>query len=282
MNFDDLIRQSVQEILNEKPAGQDPAAPAPVPASQPITINIQGKPVTFRDQADLEAQLNSTAEAIRQMQNPTPPPAAPEPVGSKVTGNDSEDNFSNEEYIRLMNEDPRKATQYVLNHVMFNGEVEDPIGLMREMMVKSAQTDRQLAAYQFRDAHREVPLEDPRVGNVVENVRKNLNLPFTNDGLEAAYYYSINKGLLPDFRAVAAAQAQQNQQNQPQPQPNYNPYPTQNPYTPVGGQNPYLQAPPAAGRSAVTQQPFDYGQLEDMSAEQLLKLAHKLNSASAV
>jgi hypothetical protein len=286
MDLNDLIRSSVQEVLAESNTGQTgvPSQPAP----QPITVNIQGQPVTFRDQADLEAQLNATAEALRQQQAAVPPPApAPVPQGSRVT-DDEGSGFKNDEYIRLMNEDPLKATRYAMNHLIFEGKVDNPEEVLREMLVQQAATRRQLAAYQFREAHREIPLEDPRVLNTLEQVRNNLNLPFSSDGLEAAYALAVQKGMLPDFRQVAANQQQQ-QQGQQQPQQQQNPY---NPYAPppVYGApgfpsgppspaNPYLQAPPSVGRSAQFSNPVTADDIENMSADQLASLLNKLSAA---
>lgn len=279
MDLNDLIRSSVQEVLAESNAGQSgvPAQPAP----QPITVNIQGQPVTFRDQADLEAQLNATAEALRQQQAAVPPPApAPVPQGSRVT-DDEDSGFKNDEYIRLMNEDPLKATRYAMNHLIFGGRVDNPEEVLREMLVQQAATRRQLATYQFREAHREIPLEDPRVLNTLEQVRNQLNLPFSPEGLEASYALAVQKGMLPDFRQIVANQQQQQGQQQPQ-----NPYAPPPVYgaqgyspTPQPQQNPYLQAPPSVGRSAQFSNPVTADDIENMSADQLASLLNKLSAA---
>jgi len=284
MDIKDLIQQQIAEVLRETPGeGGDPIPQPQVPAASPITLNIQGQPVTFRDQADLEAQLNATAIALRQAQaQPVQPVSQPTAAaqGSRVT-NDDDSGFSNDEYIRLMNEDPRKATKYVMSHALFNGQVEDPMEVIRESLVNQAATNRKLAAYQFRDSHREVPLEDPRVANTIEGIREQLNLPFTEQGLEAAYAYAIQKNQLPNFRAIAESQRQQ--QEQPQ---QYGQYPAQSQYNPYNQpqysqtpQNPYLQAPPAPGRSSPINSPVSEDQIENMSTEQLASLLNKLSNA---
>lgn len=284
MDFNDLIRNSVNEVLAETRTTEQPTAAPVQQAPQPITVNIQGQPVTFRDQADLEAQLNATAEAVRRQQAEAiaAQESATKAQGSRVT-NDEDTGFSNEEYIRLMNEDPRKATNYALSHVLFDGKIENPAELIRETMIQQATTNRQLAAYQFRDSHREVPLEDPRVGNTIEQVRSQLGLPFSQQGLEAAYAYAIQKGQLPDFRAVAAAQAQQQTaQNQ---QFAANPYGQSTGQQPVYGQqpqvpqNPYLQAPPSPGRSSAAVTPVTIDDIENMSTDQLASLLTKLGGS---
>lgn len=290
MNFDDLIRESVQSVLAETNA-ENTNQPGTKPAAAgPITLTIQGQQVTFRDQADLEAQLNSTAQAIaaQKAAAPAAPPAAIS--GSKVTGDDDAGpSFNNDEYIRLMNEDPRKATNYALSHLMFDGKVDDPAALIRETMITQATQSRQLAAYQFTDAHREVPISDPRVGGVIETVRTELGLPFNAQGLEAAYIYAVNKGRLPDFRQLAAQTQQQQQlsvpnqqqiqQNQDfQPQYQYG-QPQQQFQQP---QNQYLQAPPAPGRSTNVGAPLMIGDIEDMSLDQLEKVLRKVQSAGGI
>lgn len=287
MDINDIIRQSVAEVLAESRGGESqlPAQPQ-APAPQPITVNIGGQPVTFRDQADLEAQLNATAEALRAQQAAAAVPP-PQPQGSTVKGDD-DTGFNNEEYIRLMNEDPRKATNYALSHVLFDGKVDNPAELIRESMVAAAESRRQLAVYQFRDSHREIPLENPQVANTISNIQQQLGLPFTPQGLEAAYAFAVQKGALPDFRAVAQngnqPQPQQPQQfqgyqggqnyGQPAPQQNY--YPNL-PAAPVAPQNPYLAPPPAPGRSNAPMAPLTQGDLEDMSADEIKRLLDKLS-----
>lgn len=278
MDLNELIQDSVRQVLAETRTTPEPAAPVVQPTAQPITVNIQGQAYTFRDQADLEAQLNQVAAAQRAA---SAPPPAPEPTkfqGTRVTG-DEDTGFSNEEYIKLMNENPLKALEYQLNHVLFQGKVDNASDLLRETMIAQATTNRQLAAYQFRDAYKDVPVEDPRVGNTIEEVRKELNLPFTAQGLEAAYIYSVGKGKLPDFRQISQNSAQ-GQQGQPQPaqQPTYQPQ-----YQPIPQPaNPYLQGPPAPGRSTSPSIPVTMEQIEDMPLEQHASLLRKLQAAGAV
>ena len=296
MDINDLIRQSVSEVLAETGAKADPTAtPAPV-ASGPITVNIQGQPVTFRDQADLEAQLNATAQTIRQQMQAPPPEPKPEPIGGRVTNDEGGSTFSHEEYVRLMNKDPREATNYVLSHTLFDGKVDNAADLLRETMLQTAQANRQLAAFQFRASHSEIPVDNPQVGGTIEQIRTQLGLPFTNQGLEAAYAYAVQKGALPDFRQIAAAQqnqaqahtaaGQQPQYGAPQPQT----WNGQNLYAPLPGQpqynapapqsqNPYLAPPPVAGRSQQISTPVTVDDLDNMSADQLAALLNKLQSA---
>ena len=279
MDLNELIADSVRQVLAETSGTkQEPAAPV-VPTAQPISVNIQGQTYTFKDQADLEAQLNQVAIAQRQAIKP-PEPEPTRPAGTRVS-DDNDSGFSNEEYITLMNQDPRKAGKYLLSHLIFDGKVENPEELLRETMIQQATTNRQLATYQFKDAYRDVPIEDPRVGGTLEEVRKSLNLPFTAEGLEAAYMYSVGKGKLPDFRQIAYNQQQQQQQQPTQPQPPQYQYPPQQqqqqqPY------NPYLTAPPAPGRSNSPSIPVTMEQIEDMPLEQHASLLRKLSAAGAV
>lgn len=273
MDLQELIADSVRQVLAETSGtNADPTAVA-APAAQPISVNIQGQTYTFKDQADLEAQLNQVAIAQRQMAAKPPEPETTKITGSRVT-DDEDSGFSNEEYIQLMNQDPKKAGRYLLSHLIFDGKVENPEELLRETMIQQATTNRQLATYQFRDAYRDVPLEDPRVGGTLEEVRKELNLPFTAQGLEAAYMYSVGKGRLPDFRQISANQQQQQQQSAPQYQP---PQQTQQQQY-----NPYLAPPPSPGRSNAPSIPVTMDQIEDLPLEQHASLLRKLSAAGAV
>lgn len=294
MDINELIRQSVTEVLAETGATADPTATNTVPpAGGPITVNIQGQPVTFRDQADLEAQLNATAAAIRQQAAAPAPVAAPEPSGSRVKDDDGGTAFSHEEYIRLMNKNPVEAQNYVLNHTLFDGKADNAAEVLRETMRQAAQANRQLAAFQFRAAHSEIPVDNPQVGGTIEQIRQNLGLPFDTQGLEAAYAYAVQKGVLPDFRQLAAAQyAQQQAHNAagaPQ-QPQQQTWGGQNLYPQLPGQpqyntpapvpqNPYLSAPPVAGRSQQITTPVTVDDLDNMSSEQLAALLNKLQAA---
>lgn len=274
MDINQLIREQIQQIQAEDSTasnGNSAAVAAPAPAG-PITVNIQGQPVTFRDQADLEAQLNQTAQAIRNQQPAPQPPQDLGIHGARVSGRDNDTNaFSPDKYIELMNKDPRDATNYALSHMLFDGQVDDAASLIRESMVSSATQARQLAAYQFRDSHREVPIENPQVGQTIDNVRKQLNLPFTEQGLDAAYAYAVNKGFLPDFR---------NSQNQQQQAPQQ-PQQFQQPQQPVP-QNSYLNAPPAPGRNTSGSIPVTEADLDDMSIDQLKRLMTRMTEMGAV
>ncbi len=267
MNIEEIIRNAVNEVNQESRSLEAPTAPPAAPAASPITVNIQGKQVTFRDQADLEAQLNATAQAIAA-QNQTPPPA-PQFSGSRVTDDDdSGPKFNQEEFIRMMNEDPRKANNYLLSHSLFDGKVEDAVGLLRETMISQAQQAKQLANYQFHDTYRDVPLENPQVEAILKSTREELGLPHTSKGMEAAYIFAVGKGKLPNFQQVAQAQIQQYQQQQPQYQG----------YNQPQNQNPYLQGPPQTGRSGSGAAPVLIGDYEDMSADQLQSLLNKLSN----
>lgn len=274
MDINQLIREAAQEVFAESRTNEASTATqqTTAPANGPITVNIQGQQVTFRDQADLEAQLNSTAQAIAAQRAAPPPAPAPALAGSRVTDDNDSPSFDNEKYIKLMNEDPRVATNYALSHLLFDGRVEDPAALIRESMIAQSTQSKQLAAYQFRDNYREVPLEDPRVGPVLDATRKELGLPYTSVGLEAAYVFAVNKGKLPDFKQLAAAQAAQQAQPQPQPEPQYGGQQYQQPA------NPYLQGPPVANRSTNVGIPLTMNDVEDMSLDQLASFMRKLEA----
>lgn len=264
MDIEQLIRENVQAVMQET---ANPTANATtVAAPAPIKMNIQCREVTFRDQADLEAQLNATAATIAAERAAMQAVAVPAHQGSRVTNDEGTGPaFSNDEFIKRMNEDPKTAINYALSHMMFDGQVEDAASLLRETIISQATQAKQLSAYQFKDAYREVPLEDPRVNGAIEATRKELGLPFSNQGLEAAYIYAVNKGRLPDFRALSQqTDIQQRQQAQ---HPQYS--------APAAG-NPYLQGPPQTGRSGSGAAPVLVGDIEDMSTEQLGALLNRL------
>ena len=265
MDIEQLIRENVQAVLSETASSEASTANHVAPAAAPITVNIQGKQVTFQNQADLEAQLNATAVSLsaeRAALQSAPQPAA---QGGRVRDDNETPSFSNDEFIKRMNEDPKTAINYALNHMMFDGQVDDAAALIRDTMINQAAQAKQISTYQFKDAYREVPLEDPRVNTVLEATRKELGLPFSDKGLEAAYIYSVGKGRL---RAIAA----QNQQQQ---------HPQQSPQKYQQPPNSYLQGPPQTGRSGNSAAPVLVGDIEEMSVDQLGSLLNRLYSQGA-
>ena len=272
MNVDDLIRQEVANVLAETRTNEAPTAPPVAAANAPITMTIQGKQVTFRDQADLEQQLNATAQAIAAQNAQLAANQPPQHIGSRVTDDeDSGPKFNNDDFIERMNKDPKDAINYALSHLMFEGKVDDAAGLIRETMVNQAAQSKKMAVYEFRDQYRDVPLDNPQVNNIIETTRKELGLPFNSKSVEAAYIYAVGKGQLPNYQLIAqqnarAAAEQQGQQTQgygyPQPQ----------------SSNPYLQGPPQTGRSGGGAAPVLIGDIEDMSTEQLGRLLQNLHN----
>ncbi len=142
-----------------------------------------------------------------------------------------------------------------------------------------------VAVYQFKDAHPEFNVRDPKATNALEGIRKELNLPFTTQGLEAAYGVAQTRGLLPSPQVLAYQQSLIQQGILPDPNaaeggdpasnfgsagfPKRTAQPAQN--SPYG-----FQPPPNVARSAPAQTNGFEQQLDNMSTEDLEKILRRM------
>jgi hypothetical protein len=254
---DDLFKQAVAEVMAEnapKPAVGD----APVPS--PLKLNLGGQEITFNSQSELELALNQTLthynNQIQALSNPTP--------ANQVTDDDGP-SFDQEKYISLMKENPVEAADYVDNFRYFGGKATGPVRDQIKQVLATAEANQQLMqTYQFRAAHPEFQ-GDQRIAQTIDQVRNQLGLPWTADGLEAAYLVAQHRNMVPRFEASQQA-----------PPPVGGQFPQQNQYFGNGGpQQQYPQqyqnfAPPAIGRGSHTSESFP--DPESMSLEQLERI----------
>ena len=255
----DAFNAALQAVVAEEVAklGIKPGQAEQV-KPEPLKINVGGQEYNFENQEKLSQALNQMVQGYsnQMAQLQAQLEAVPQP-GQQVQGEDTPQ-FDMKQYVQMMEKDPLKAAEYVDSHRYFNGKVENPSTVIRESLIKSAELERVVAAYQFKDAHPEYQ-PTPQNAQKIEQIRQALNLPATFDGLEAAYATAITKGFLPDPRMEQMKQQMQQQFNgQQQQAPRFAPPPV----------------PSNQGLSSGMQLSMDAA--EDLSADQIASILNKI------
>lgn len=254
------------------------------PAAGPVTIQLDGKPFQFNSLAEANAAIQQSFDSQRQqMAQLQAQLAQNKPAkGGKATGDDDVDDskpeFEFQTYVDKMAKDPLDAADYMDRARFGFNPVKKLKKLSRIVEEKAAIIDNQervLAAYQFKDNHPEY-VGSPQSAYVLDQVMKNMNLPFNAEGLESAYAVAVQRGWIRN-----EAPQQQQQQDQP------SLYSAQN--APTFGQpdNPYQQGPsanqwqgyqppPRVSRQAQDIAPDITQQFENMSLEQMEGVLQKL------
>lgn len=269
VNFEQQLNELVRQELEKQNQNKEGA-------EKPLKLNIGQQEYTFKDTSELSTQLTAVlgnyqqqlAAMQQQLQNGQP--------GSYVTDDETPaqtpaPKLDMKKYIEYLENDPVKAAEYVDSYRYFDGRVENPSEIIRERLARSAENERILAAYQFKDSHPEFPGgQQPTM--VINKLREELNLPFTAEGLEAAYGVAINRGFLPNYKMI---QMQQQMQMQQQQQMQQNGQQAPNPYAPPPNNYNAMQrfAPPVVPQSgSVSSGGFNP---EDLSLDQLESILRK-------
>ena len=269
------VDPQIAQLIEQESARLAAATPgATAPSS--LKVPVAGRDIEFRSAAEigeaftqLTAQLQQQNARLQQYQSAaSQEPSPAQQAGSYVTGQDRP-KVDMERYVALIQKDPVAASEYI-DELRYG--VEKPSEMIRAKLQEVEEVRQVLVAEAFKSQHPEFP--GGQFGNVLNTVREKMNLPFNTLGLEASYAFAKERGLLPDFRALAAQHQQQQMQQQQQ----------QYPYQPAGPQGvaprvngmalpsavPNL-APPALGRTAHT--PASEGDVLskawDMTADQL-------------
>lgn len=264
--LENLIRSEL-ESSQQTQQGQTGQA---TPAGSPIRVNIGGQEYVFNSQEELSTALTRTLEAYNAKMAELAKAAeqakqaAPQESRGSYVEEDRPKPFSQERYIELLRTDPIQAQEYLDSYRYFNGEVEKPSQLITAALARVAQQDRIIAAYQFRDNHPEFPGGD-QAADLLEQVRRENNLPFTLAGLEAALGIAQSRGLLPTRdQYLAFIQQQQAAMQQAYSQ---------------GGQvqqNQRPMGPPMVGRGAAEVSPDLASMAESLTPEQIEKILEKV------
>lgn len=268
-NFDQFVRDTVAQEIAKAGAAGGAAQP------EPLELNVGGQKFTYANRAELEASLNNFVGAAGQkfaeLQGMVDQAQTPQAQGSYVTGDDPTPKWDDQQFVQKMTESPQEGLKYAFNQLFFDGKSADPIQDMKESLVTTEQTKRNIAAYQFKENHREFP-GGQQFAQKIDEIRTSMNLPYDYNGLEAAYLIGIQRGALPNFyqaQAQADLQAQAVQAGQI-PQGPMDPRQFNGGFGMNGNllqNNPYTAAPPGINRGSQFQgaQP-DY---DSLSTEQI-------------
>lgn len=244
-----LTPEQLKDILGPQ------AAPEP-PAPEPIKMTIGGQEFSFKDTKEVEEKFNAFVAQASQLAAQPPAPAKPQ---ASVTGDDAP-SFDFNTYTELMTQG--KITDGFRHAMMAVPE-------FRQTMEATRHMSAQLAAYQFKERHPELSSAPPQVGSVIEQVRQSLNLPFSADGLDAAYALATHRGMIPQTQTQTQQTQTQTQTQNPPPQAQNNPY---------LGANGQLAPPPTVSRSGDNSfGGYTEEALEAMTPAQLEALIRKLS-----
>jgi hypothetical protein len=239
----DFLKKYIAETLQEMNGGQ--AAPPPAQsAPEPMKVNIAGQEYEFKDAAELGQKMTEFVHRAQQMAQPPAPQQIPQ---ATVKGNDAPD-FDYEHYSTLVTKDVPKGLEYG-----FKAAFGVDANQLKEKLAKIDELNNTLAVYQFRDRHPELAKMDPSAGQAIDHVRRTLNLPFNAEGLDAAYYYAQQRGMI---KAPVQEIPQEKAPEQ---------------------KTPAMLAPtPHISRSGDTNQGYGIDDMENMSIEQLERLIGKM------
>lgn len=207
-NDDIDFQNEIAALLN---ANEQPAQPV----QQEVEIPIQGTKLKFKN---LEEVGTKVADIVKNYQSILAENAALKaqsqvrPTEQNDTGKKTK--VSNEEFTNLVQQGPdgvAKAMKYWLNAEFFDGTQPDAAQAMKTILQQAVANATDLTVLRFKDAHPEFP-RSAEAGQAVEQVRQRYNLPFTSDGLEAAYAIARQHNLI----QVEQPKQEQTQQTQTQ------------------------------------------------------------------
>jgi len=251
----------IEQIRNEGSPGE------------PVKMTLGGQTLEFSDIRDAEGKLNQVITAYnermsamqqniaalqaqtQQQQQPVQPqqPVEQPAQGQQVT---AQDDFNFNKWVKQFTEDPRVALQeYEEKYSPVRRELTEAIV---ELQQKLTERDRREAALVFTQQHPE--FQDKRFVQPLTKIMETYNLPFTSEGLDAAYRVGLTYGT---FQPPQAQQPQGQVQQQAQQ--------TQMPV-----------APPVAARGVPAQQSLNdqLGNVESLDAASIEQLMARIRGGS--
>ncbi len=196
----DIVKDAIAEIDKAKGGEQTPA--------KTYQLNVDGQKYEFKSQEELDNTVTTLAKTFREQLDIAKQPSVKQ-VGSEVTGKEGENSFNDDEYISLMQKDIPKAQRYAMDHIF---GMPNAVEAIKMSLNKSADLEKTVAVYQFRERHPEFNVTDKKSTDIIEGIRGELGQPFTLQGLEAAYGVAQSRGLVvsPQLLAYKAQQEKEN------------------------------------------------------------------------
>lgn len=236
---DQEVEAYVAKIADERYAALNKSTtPEPV-ADSSFTLNIAGKEMTFKDAAEASSVLTNVYQ--EQAKN-----TSAAPVGRTVTSDNDNAGWTAEDqtkYVDMLVKNPLHAQEYI-DEKRFG--FKNPTQVLKDQIAAVSSMATQMTIDQFVSAHKDYHVS-PENAAAMQSVLTELGggRPVVNPmALEAAYAIADKRGLIKRPESQETHEAK--------------------PY------NPYLTAPPAAGRSSSGRPSSNFAaDAEDMSLEQL-------------
>lgn len=236
----DTIKQEVGAAVQGGTGGQQ----SQTGETWPQTVTLGDQTFTFNSPEEMKQAITQLASAAVTAQQEAA--AAAQTSSGPTVEPQSGPAFSPERYVELIKQDPVAANEYLLSYQIFGGAVENPSAVMRDMMLKTEQMSRTMAAMTFKSAHPEY-VATPQNAQIIDAMRQQLGLSYDADGLEAAYATAVARGMIkPNFQQPAQEQAHQ-----------------------AGNSYGYAPPPPPVPRGTVDELPPEIQQFEQLSLDQM-------------
>lgn len=215
---DDVIKKLIEEEA-KKSAPQDDATNAAAQKTepaQPMKINIAGQEYTFHDVNEISQAVNATLaaamEKVRQAEARSSQQDKANSAGSYVQSDDEIPSLTTEQHAEFLNKmakNPVEAMEYI-DQIRFGIKETRPSKYIKERLSELEQYKMQNAVQGFKELHPEWP--GGQAAQILDQYRTKLGLPFTAEGLSAAYASAQINGVLPpwtmQYRQRLQAQAQ--------------------------------------------------------------------------
>lgn len=212
------LQAEIDALLN--PDGQQ--TQAQTQQTQGIEVPVAGQKVVFKNPEELGGKLQEILRSYQAAQAENASLRAQvTQVSSQTNEKPAKKGSLNEQFTELVQsgEDGiAKAFDFALSHMFFDGKVPNAAKQIANVLQKAAQNDNDLTVLRFKEAHPELP-RTQEAATIIDNVRQRYNLPFSVDGLDAAYALAVHNKLLtvePVANTQSQAPAQQTQQSNSQ------------------------------------------------------------------
>lgn len=224
-DVNEIVRQAVaaeyKKLQNGHSQQSGNGEPTPEPAPQPIKVNLFGQEYSFENPEQLNAALATTFNQFQQ-QLEAQKAAANQPSQPSQPTN----GFDRAKFAEMLDKDTLKGLDYAFGHLIFGQEVPNAAVAIRDRLQKADETRNMLAAWTFRNNHRDDFIPDQRAVQTLDQIRQGLNLPPDNaESWEVSLAVARERGLIPRPGAQAPTAPAPGQFDQQQHQQRFVPTP---------------------------------------------------------
>ncbi len=207
------LREQAQRILTEEKraldaaeqarTGRTPVA-APVEEPEPIKLNVFGQERTFKDTSEISGAVERLVQEHQAAMQ-----AAQEALKPKPEEKHEEYKVDLDEFVNRIQKDPTDSIDYAIK-AKYGVGLEYLLGQAK----RTEEIEGALVAIQFKEMNEDYS-PTPKNTQILNGIRGSLNLPFTVQGLSAAYAVGKQYGY---FQPQQQPQIQQ----RPSPPPSIN------------------------------------------------------------